>query len=151
MSVDLSGEITAIATAVLAGFAIVTAVFAVLAFRKQALEVSLLQRQTQEQQDVLAREALERHRAQAARVFIGIPREDSRTRALYVANSSEYPSTTPDSGIPTIGGIPMISARSCPAKNSTASRGGESTLPTKSSRKSSSHSATQQALAGYER
>lgn len=36
MSADLSGEITAIATAVLAAFAIVTAVFAILAFRKQS-------------------------------------------------------------------------------------------------------------------
>jgi hypothetical protein len=40
VSVDLSGEITAIATAVLAFFAIVTAVFAILAFRKQSQEVS---------------------------------------------------------------------------------------------------------------
>jgi hypothetical protein len=39
MSVDLSGEITAIATAALAVFAIVTAVFAVLAVRKQSQEV----------------------------------------------------------------------------------------------------------------
>ena len=35
MSVDLSGEITAIATAVLAVFAIVTAVLAYLAFRSR--------------------------------------------------------------------------------------------------------------------
>jgi cbb3-type cytochrome oxidase subunit 3 len=40
MSSDLSAEITAIATAVLAVFAIVTAVFAFLAFRKQSREVS---------------------------------------------------------------------------------------------------------------
>jgi cbb3-type cytochrome oxidase subunit 3 len=40
MSVDLSGEITAIATAVLAVFAIVAAAFAILAFRKQYKEVS---------------------------------------------------------------------------------------------------------------
>ena len=40
MSVDLSSEITAIATAVLAVFAIVTAVFAVRAFRRQSKEVS---------------------------------------------------------------------------------------------------------------
>jgi hypothetical protein len=39
MSVDLSGEITAIATAALALFAIVTAAFAILAFRKQSQEV----------------------------------------------------------------------------------------------------------------
>jgi hypothetical protein len=40
VSVDLSGEITAIATAVLAVFAIVTAIYAVRAFRKQSKEVS---------------------------------------------------------------------------------------------------------------
>jgi hypothetical protein len=39
MSVDLSGELTAIATAVLAFFAIITAVYAVRAFRKQSQEV----------------------------------------------------------------------------------------------------------------
>jgi hypothetical protein len=40
MSSDLSGEITAIATAVLAVFAIITGIYAVRAFRKQAREVS---------------------------------------------------------------------------------------------------------------
>ena len=40
MSVDLSGELTAIATAVLAFFAIVTAVYARRAFLKQSKEVS---------------------------------------------------------------------------------------------------------------
>jgi hypothetical protein len=39
MSLELSGEITAIATSVLALFAIVTAAFAILAFRKQSQEV----------------------------------------------------------------------------------------------------------------
>ena len=39
MSVDLSGEITAIATAVLAFFAIVTAIYAIRAFCKQSQEV----------------------------------------------------------------------------------------------------------------
>ena len=40
MSADLSGEITAIATAVLAVFAILTTIYAVRAFRKQSQEVS---------------------------------------------------------------------------------------------------------------
>ena len=98
MSVDLSGEITAIATAALAVFAIVTAVFAVFAFRKQSQEVhdqaamltvqsDQLEEQRKinaEQAKVLAlqaselreslderkREAGRRHRAQAGRVFI---------------------------------------------------------------------------------
>ena len=44
MSVDLSGEITAIATAVLAAFAIVTAWYARKAFLKQSQEVSDIQK-----------------------------------------------------------------------------------------------------------
>jgi sensor domain CHASE-containing protein len=45
MSVDLSGEITAIATAVLAACAIVTAIYAIRAFRKQTEEVRTIQEQ----------------------------------------------------------------------------------------------------------
>jgi hypothetical protein len=98
MPVDLSGEITAIATAVLAVFAIVTGIYAVRAFRKQSKEVSdqaeMLRVQSEqleeqrkinaEQTRVLAlqaeelreslgerkREADQRRRAQAAQVFI---------------------------------------------------------------------------------
>jgi hypothetical protein len=40
VSADLPGEITAIATALLAAFAIITAAFAILAFRKRSKEVS---------------------------------------------------------------------------------------------------------------
>ena len=47
MSVDLSAEITAIATAALAVFAIVTAFYARQAFRKQSPEVSAIERQHQ--------------------------------------------------------------------------------------------------------
>jgi len=65
MSADLSGEITAIATAVLAVFAIITAVYAVRAFRKQSDEVGILQQQMQDDRD-------RRKRAQASRVFIWI-------------------------------------------------------------------------------
>ena len=98
MSLDLSGEITAIATAVLAAFAIVTGIYAVRAFRKQSQEVrdqaSMLQIQSEqlaeqrkvneEQIRVLAlqaaelreslderkHEAVERRNAQAAQVRI---------------------------------------------------------------------------------
>jgi len=98
MSVDLSGEITAIATAVLAVFAIVTAVYARRAFLKQSKEVSdqasmlevqseqlaeqrkvnaeqirVLGLQAAELRESLAerkREAAERRRAQAGRIFI---------------------------------------------------------------------------------
>jgi hypothetical protein len=52
MSVDLSGEITAIATALLAIFAILTTIYAVRAFRKQSQEVtdqaSMLQVQSEQ-------------------------------------------------------------------------------------------------------
>jgi hypothetical protein len=63
MSVDLSGEITAIATAVLAVFAFVTAVFALLAFRKQSREVDILIAQND-------RDIRDRRRDQASRVYI---------------------------------------------------------------------------------
>jgi hypothetical protein len=49
--VELSGEITAIATAALAVFAIVTAVYAVRAFRKQSQEVSDQAKQLKVQSD----------------------------------------------------------------------------------------------------
>ncbi len=108
MSLNLSGEITAIATAVLAVFAIITAVYAVRAFRKQSQEVSdqanLLKVQSDQlaeqrninarQTDVLElqvaelreslderkREAGLRYRDQASRVFI------AETHQLSTAN-----------------------------------------------------------------
>lgn len=98
MSSDLSAEITAIATMVLALFAIITAVYAVRAFRKQSQEVSdqatmlklqseqlaeqrrinekqteVLELQASELQGSLegrARDTAERRRAQASRVFM---------------------------------------------------------------------------------
>jgi len=100
MSVDLSGEIAAIATAVLAVFAIITAWYARRAFLKQSQEVrdqaEMLRIQAEQfaeqrkinerQTEVLAlqaadlresleerkRDALERRRAQASQVFIFI-------------------------------------------------------------------------------
>jgi hypothetical protein len=63
MSADLSGEITAIATAALAFFAIVTAAFAILAFRKQSREVGILAEQNE-------RDISDRCRDQASRVYI---------------------------------------------------------------------------------
>jgi hypothetical protein len=84
MSVDLSGEITAIATTALAAFAVVTAVFALLAYRKQAQEVGLLMKQSE-------RDAAERRRAQAAQVFIGVSREPGSQAGPYAANASDFP------------------------------------------------------------
>lgn len=57
MSLDLSGEITAIATAVLAVFAIVTAFYARQAFRKQSQEVSAIERQVTDQQELTRQQA----------------------------------------------------------------------------------------------
>ena len=57
MSLNLSGEITAIATAVLGVFAIVTAAFAVLAFRKQSQEVRAIERQVKDQEKVTRQQA----------------------------------------------------------------------------------------------
>jgi len=91
MSSDLATEITAIATAVLAAFAIITAVVAYMAFRKQTQEVGILQQQMKEQQEVLAREARERHRAQASRVFISLAAPEQRPARFNVANTSEQP------------------------------------------------------------
>jgi hypothetical protein len=85
MSLIAAAQITAVATAVLALFAIVTAVFAFLAFRKQSREVGLLQEQA-------TREAAERRRAQAAKVFaaIGGQRPDM-AGLIRVINSSGQP------------------------------------------------------------
>jgi hypothetical protein len=55
--------LTAVFTGVLAVGAIVTAVFAILAFRKQSTEVRILQEQAQ-------RESEQRLRSQASRVFV---------------------------------------------------------------------------------
>jgi hypothetical protein len=62
MSLLAATQFTAIATAILAAGAMVTSVFAYLAFRKQSAEVGLLQRQA-------ARDSEQRRRDQAAHVF----------------------------------------------------------------------------------
>lgn len=100
MSLLLATQITAIATAVLALFAIVTTVFAALAWRSQSREVGVLRQQLSDQQaanrqqaevfglqalelreslDERKRDATERHRSQAARVFISEARFAGRT------------------------------------------------------------------------
>jgi|HubBroStandDraft_4_1064222.scaffolds.fasta_scaffold14219_3 hypothetical protein len=92
MSLLLATQITAAATSVLALFAVVTSVFAYLAFRAQAAEVQLLQRERR-------REAIERRRAQASKIIlwehritthaVGRQAEDSVTANL--RNASELP------------------------------------------------------------
>jgi hypothetical protein len=92
MSVDMSGEITAIATAILAFFAIVTAWYARRAFLKQSREVSILAEQNE-------RDSGDRRRAQASRVFIwteptgGVHPQDGAVAGIisHIKNTSEQP------------------------------------------------------------
>jgi hypothetical protein len=119
MSSDLSGEITAIATAVLAVFAIVTAFYAIRAFRKQSQEVSdqaaMLRVQSErlaeqrslnaEQVKVLAlqsaelreslderkREAEKQRRSQAVRVTAWFADDRHGTWGARVCNDSDLP------------------------------------------------------------
>lgn len=53
MSLIFATQLTAVATTVLAAFAVITAGFAGAAFYKQTLEVSILQQQMQDQRGVL--------------------------------------------------------------------------------------------------
>jgi len=64
MSLIFATQLTAVATSVLAAFAIVTAVYAIRAFGEQSKEVAILAQQNE-------RDIAERHQAQAARVLIG--------------------------------------------------------------------------------
>lgn len=86
----LAAQITAIATAVLAFLAMVTVVFAVLAFRKQSAEETTIQRQA-------ARDIEDRHRAQAIQVFAWADQRlfdddpDDLRAAARVMNSSRQP------------------------------------------------------------
>jgi hypothetical protein len=85
MSQLVAIQVTAVATAVLAVGAAFTVVFAFLAWRKQSAEVNTLQQQVASEQSVTAREAEDRHRAQAAHVFVWQERR-------LVAPSDEDPS-----------------------------------------------------------
>ena len=56
MSLIAATQITAVATGILAVFAIVTAVFAFLAFHKQSTKVAALQQQVRDQRDLTAKQ-----------------------------------------------------------------------------------------------
>lgn len=79
MSLLAATQLTAVATAILAGGAIVTSIFAILAFGKQSKEVALLQQQAKRDID-------ERRRAQAAKVYLEV-----NTRAPAVAPDDTEP------------------------------------------------------------
>jgi hypothetical protein len=83
MSAGLSGEISAIATAALAFFALLTAIFAGLAFRKQRQEVGVLQGEATSR-------AEEEQRSQAAKVtaWLEPPEHDGRWEA-HIRNDSD--------------------------------------------------------------
>jgi hypothetical protein len=99
MSVDLSGEITAIATVALAVFAVVTAGFALLAYRKQAQEVDILLAERR-------REAGERRRAQAARVFTWVRPDPPRLITSHATNASDFPVYDAQLWYPANGSLP---------------------------------------------
>ena len=83
MSEIASMQLTAITTAVLAAGAIASAIFAVLAFRKQSLEVSILREQNK-------REAEYRRREQAVRILIWTGGTEE-SGAAHVRNTSDQP------------------------------------------------------------
>jgi hypothetical protein len=86
MSLIAATQFTAVATGILALFAMIAAGLAFLAFRKQSKEVGLLLRQA-------AREAEDRRRAQAAKVFVWAVRDlaSGSGMAVHVRNTSEQP------------------------------------------------------------
>lgn len=84
MSEIAAVQLTAVAILALAVFALVAAVLAGLAFRKQSQEVSLLLGQNQRDTD-------ERRRAQAAKVFFGMPPDTGVPVSPYARNASDFP------------------------------------------------------------
>ena len=84
MSLIFATQLTAVATLALAILALAAAVLAGLAFWKQSQEVGILLEQSR-------REAAERRMAQAARVFVGAPRDQVRLVNPYVKNASDFP------------------------------------------------------------
>ena len=81
---DIPTWITAIATVGLLGGAIITAIYAARAFRKQAAEVAILVEENN-------RQAAERRRAQAASVFIGLPIRGIRLVQPSAQNAGSLP------------------------------------------------------------
>jgi hypothetical protein len=81
---DIPTWISAIATVGLLVGAIITAIYAAKAFGAQATELAVLK----DQRD---RDSKERRRAQAAKVFIGVPHNPPRMIQPYAQNASDYP------------------------------------------------------------
>ncbi len=81
-------------------FAFITGIFAWLAFHKQSQQVALLLEQNK-------RDADQRRKAQAARVFLGVP-PDGDPVSLYVKNASELPVYNVDIWYFDPGGVPRV-------------------------------------------
>jgi hypothetical protein len=92
MSLIFATQLAAIATAVLAVFAIITAAFAYLTYRKQSQETGILIAENQQQ-------ALERRRDQASRIFIWAEAQPGQEPAsqtvpgiiAHIKNTSQQP------------------------------------------------------------
>jgi hypothetical protein len=86
MSLIFATQLTAVATVALAVFAFAAAILATLAFRKQSQEVAVLLKESK-------REAADRRRAQAARVFTGETPLGPRglVRFARAENASDFP------------------------------------------------------------
>jgi hypothetical protein len=83
-AMDAPAWITAIATVGLLVGAIVTARYAIKAFRAQDKQVAILAKQND-------RDIADRHQAQAARVFTGVEDPGSRYAHPYAKNASDFP------------------------------------------------------------
>ena len=89
MSLLFATQMTAVATAILAAGAVVTAIYAIRAFRSQSAEVGLLREQA-------ARDSKQRHQEQAIRVFAWteqrpFERPDDMRSAACLRNTSQQP------------------------------------------------------------
>jgi hypothetical protein len=101
MSLLVATQITAVATAILAAFALVTSLLAFAAFRGQQHETELLRKQVGDQQAERTRDAAERCRAQAttARRRYGAPlravRSPCKKPGAFRSAAASTPSNAP--------------------------------------------------------
>jgi len=101
-AMDVPTWITAIATVRLLAGAIVTAIYAARAFSKQAEDVAILTQQNREHQQAVEREAAERHREQASRVWVMMVPDDQATKRDYPAHRPAREPAEADAGGPTL-------------------------------------------------
>jgi hypothetical protein len=103
MSLIFATQLTAVATVALAVLALAAAMLAGLAFWKQSQEVGILIAQNREHQQALERDAAERHREQASRVWVMIVPDDDATKRDFPANRpGRRPATGEAAGCPSL-------------------------------------------------